>query len=324
MKNHFRKLLAKISYLLLSLITLSQLSGCGSTTASKVQDEASVPAEDPRVYWEELAQKNCPQYLAKANCDDGDMVLFGGLLCASGDQRGCQLVKDSQGEDGRWWRSPRRKAGNVGERKSFSRDMSMGVLLYLVQTKDREAATRWLNWIKDNRRCVGSAPFCVTYVYRYCTDESQLSCTIVPGNWALMGRVWEYLGLNQNFDMRKARELGAEGMYSVAEATLAPLGYELHLQGVEVLLKERLDVARHWREQVASILVQRQPENPFFRWLAGERDGTVRQAARELCPARGLRDGGSGRQWAWERDTAGAAWVDSMGLDCVFLDNLFQ
>ena len=68
------------------------------------------------------------------------MVLFGGLLCAANDMRGCALVRDSQDSDGRWWRSPRRNPGNDGDDKSFSRDMSLGVLLYLVRSHDGDAA----------------------------------------------------------------------------------------------------------------------------------------------------------------------------------------
>src|SRR5262245_37216612 len=63
-------------------------------------------------------------------CDDGDMTLFNGLLCLSGEQIGCDAVQKSQGGDGRWWRSPRRVGWELGYDVSFSPDQALGVLGY--------------------------------------------------------------------------------------------------------------------------------------------------------------------------------------------------
>ena len=46
------------------------------------------------------------------DCDDGDPTIFNGLLCASGDKRGCEAVKRSLTteaglDESRMWRSPR-------------------------------------------------------------------------------------------------------------------------------------------------------------------------------------------------------------------------
>jgi hypothetical protein len=106
-------------------------------------------------------------------CEDGDMVLFNGLLCASGEAEGCEMVRRSQvsvaGVDlGRWFRSPRRlELGNDHDRdgklddelggedadgdgriaeqelNSFSFDMSVGVMLTLARAwsgRDVDAA----------------------------------------------------------------------------------------------------------------------------------------------------------------------------------------
>jgi hypothetical protein len=107
-------------------------------------------------------------------CEDGDMVLFNGLLCASGEAEGCEMVRRSQitavGDDqGRWFRSPRRLElgndhdrdgkiddevggedadgdGRIAEQEldSFSFDMSIGVMLTLARARsgrDVDAAT---------------------------------------------------------------------------------------------------------------------------------------------------------------------------------------
>jgi hypothetical protein len=71
-------------------------------------------------------------------CDDGDMTLFNGLLCAAGESAGCEAVARSQDTDGRWWRSPRRIGWEAPAHDvSFSPDQSLGDLLYAVQTKDK-------------------------------------------------------------------------------------------------------------------------------------------------------------------------------------------
>lgn len=96
-------------------------------------------------------------------CDDGDQTLFNGLLCAAGVQEGCVAVRQAQSADGRWHRSPGRRMlwdtycfatpGLTPEQfrsrcaKGFSPDMGLGVMLYVMETRDFSAYQRWLNWI---------------------------------------------------------------------------------------------------------------------------------------------------------------------------------
>ena len=123
------------------------------------------------------------------------MTLFNGLLCASGYRRGCEAVRLAQAPDGGWYRSPR-LINTRGENKtSFSRDMAMGVMLYLVETRDREAARRWLNWINENRPVVTTIPVEILGPHRYCRDEINQSCTLLPASWAILDRVWRFIGL---------------------------------------------------------------------------------------------------------------------------------
>ncbi|MBM4252869.1 MAG: hypothetical protein FJ146_12930, partial [Deltaproteobacteria bacterium] len=160
------------------------LAGCG-------QSESSHPSsvEESRAHWRSLAP-TCAGYPSKADCDDGDMTLFGGLICAGGESAGCALVRDAQGPEGQWWRSPRRAGGNLGQPNSFSRDMAMGVLLYLATTRDTAAAERWLTWIHANRSCSVTGPrgkCVVPGVHRFCRDDKDYRCLMTPGNWAMMG-----------------------------------------------------------------------------------------------------------------------------------------
>lgn len=103
-----------------------------------------------------------------ANCNDGDMALFSGLLCASGfrDARnalvGCDSVAASQDAEGRWYRSPRRKLDptiDEYERKdniaSFSPDMALGVQLYLLASRNVAQGNLWMKWLDEHRPCWG-------------------------------------------------------------------------------------------------------------------------------------------------------------------------
>lgn len=303
---------------LFQLFFLLMLCNCGYSSVSIPFD---VP--DSRFsYWESEAEY-CGSYPSKDLCDDGDMVLFGGLLCAAGDQRGCQLVHDSQDESGRFWRSPRRNPGNLGERRSFSRDQASGVFLYLASTRDQRAATSWLSWIESSRPCLVRDMYgnCLLWgPHRYCTDEDNQMCTINPANWAIMARIFRALDLPLNAEMKAFQ--GVDTPTMVAESKLAPLGYQLHLVGVEVLLKKRLGETPSENIEVANTLLQRQPENPFFSYLAGASAKSVESRILELCPNETMNEPFRHRQWAWERDTSEQAWRESMLWDCIFLAKL--
>lgn len=292
----------------------------GSHAALTGDDEAALEAMAAGVRsW----APTCQGYPSKEHCDDGDMTLFGGLLCASGEPLGCASVRASQGANGRFWRSPRRVDGNLGGRKSFSRDMSMGVLLYLATTKDREAATRWLNWIDSNRPCTLKKPWgggcLVRGPHRVCRDDENATCTITPGLWALMGKVWDHLGLRRHSEMR--RWAATDTDMASLEATFTEPGYELHLKGVAIYLKELLGVQRTWRVDTASDISERQPNNPFFHYLAERDPAFVTALVLDQCPAPGTRPERL-FQWSWERADASEAYLESMGWECLFMRNL--
>jgi hypothetical protein len=119
-------------------------------------------------------------------CDDGDMTLFNGLLCAAGDQRGCAAVKASQDRDGRFWRSPRRLGmdSSNGSDVSFSEDQALGVMLYLLQSNDASAFDNWAIWVASHRPClVMKNGTCDLPGWpRFCTDDSDNRCAMRPMN----------------------------------------------------------------------------------------------------------------------------------------------
>ncbi len=319
---------------LAATISTALVCACGSATGSGseetlAQSRQALSREDAlqsaRAFWEEFAPL-CEWYPSKEHCEDGDMTLFNGLLCVSGLELGCQAVRASQGADGRFWRSPRRVDGNLGQNKSFSRDMTMGVLLYLAKTRDTGAAQRWLGWIDGNRPCVMKKPWgggcLVRGLYRVCRDDENSSCTITPALWALMGRVWSHLGLGRHDEMKRWE--GSDGDISAIEAEINDPGYQLHLGGVEVLLKQFMGVSSGPRQEVARTLAERQPNNPFFVTLRDGATDWVVQKTLELCPRRENGTAFRKFQWSWERSDSSEAWRESMGWECIFMANLLR
>lgn len=92
-------------------------------------------------------------------CNDGDTVLLNGLLCSSGDDRGCDTVKRSQGSNGEWWRSPKKIGTPGGSETTFSNDHAAGALAMIAQKKDHDALRKWISWMDSF-----STP-------RYCDDD---------------------------------------------------------------------------------------------------------------------------------------------------------
>jgi len=174
--------------------------------------------------------KRNPDYPADDSrhiCNDGDMSLFSGLLCAAGDKRGCEAVLAAKNEDGRWFRSPRRlKDPTIDEKEaidgvaSFSPDMALGVQLYLATTTDLKSANQWYEWLDKNRPCwMFTEPNCglpsnindileqllksksarlenVRGWPRFCRDDvKQKGCTIRPSDLAILQETRMSLGI---------------------------------------------------------------------------------------------------------------------------------
>src|SRR5829696_5046743 len=84
-------------------------------------------------------------------CNDGDMLLFNGLLCASGEDVGCEAVKNSfDAKSGQWWRSPAKLKTGIDnpEEPNLNSDQVMGLLLYVAEKHDGERLRKWIEWIR--------------------------------------------------------------------------------------------------------------------------------------------------------------------------------
>ncbi|GEM_PF-593588 len=295
-----------------------------AATMSEIQSRKSV--------WRSYAPV-CPSgsgFASKPHCDNGDFTLFNGLMCAAGMPEGCEGVRAAQGPDGRWWRAPTRIGDKNNDTVSFSRDMMMGVLLYLTETRDKDAAMKWLRWIKGNRACALENPlknkpdvgWCLEWApfYRLCRDDSLSNprCTMVGITWAMFAKVWNRMGLPPDEMMKNRNTLTLE--YQLLEAFFNE-GYELHLKAATVLLYQKIDRSNTVAGPLANLLANRRPGNPFFRYL---RDGATEEIAQLLlqkCPASKPTQM---TQWSWERDDSEHAWERNIGWDCLFMAELLE
>ncbi len=178
-------------------------------------------------------------------CEDGDMTLFNGLLCAAGNELGCIGVAESQDPaTGQWFRSPRiRINGNDRGGSSFSPDMALGVEFYLIKKKDVVRAVKWLQWLDSNVPCsIELFEQCLLRgLPRFCTDDqAEKGCTMRHGDAAALAATVDFLqktaGLPALPDGRLRGHLGSFSGYGPALEQISSIvnkpGYSQHLVGV--------------------------------------------------------------------------------------------
>jgi hypothetical protein len=297
-----------------------------------------------------------------SHCEDGDMTLFNGLLCASGEKQGCdgvagsQQIKDS--DKGRWWRSPRRIGWDStnGHDVSFSPDQALGVLHYIVATKDVAAFDQWIDWINNHRQPVtreqvkelfasANAPPLLLELAAaliaalpphptYCTDDHDLRCALRPGDCELINSVGKALGRSPDvcrgylfFDTVSAivsqTGLKLPNLLSAGASRFNEPDYPLHLAAVQVFLLTIVEKPDPLLTSAARTLADRDKLNPFFAYLAGDLD-KARSLTLSECPTAAAPSMGEPQEWAWERASSEKRWLRSMYWDCIFMANLLK
>lgn len=234
---------------------------------------------------------------SKANQDQGDCVLFNGLLTYSGYMQASQYIPLSISDDGRPTRSPR-LANKEPELDGFSKDMLLGILLYSLKTNDPKPLQKVMQYVKKTG-CL-------------CPKSSDNRCKITPTIAHLTNQVAKKLGIKE----RLFTYINAPifSLLEYATASFSPLGYQLHLVAVKTLIRQEL--GEDCSHTVAKL--NERDKNPFFVYLSGDKEKSF-----ELLVERTKGDMNPRRfQWAWEREDAEAAYKDSMGWDTVFMCNL--
>jgi hypothetical protein len=229
---------------------------------------------------------------------DGDSMLWAGMMQAVGDRRSTVGIKMCQSEDGRLWRAPSRV--NNQPENSFSRDMALGFILYVQATGDYAMVDKWTAYIKKTR---GLFPA------NESTDSRHL---VTPALWWCMS----YAGIKVPLIYRLTRSLLKP--YNRLELKFTPGGYQIHLKAVQALILAIYEGKRD--KKFGEMLLQREPRNPFFMWLAGNTTGALEMS--KHFKTIHDQNPGEGTQWAWQRTNSEKAWKDSCGWDFLFIEML--
>ena len=257
--------------------------------------------------------------------NDGDMAIFGGLLCRSGERVGCDLLRAVQSSDGRFWRSPRRiNEADTNTHASFSGDQLKGVLHYLTVEGNAKALEAFLAYVRTKPTPVPDASVPLESGYSTCPNYyPNFTCLIAGGDWFVLKLLAARHGLNAALPLDLA---AIESRYGfsydglVWESLMINNGYRLHLIANTAWLLRSLGESDPRLQQVIQILAAREPANPFFLYLLHGPDQNVQVQADKKCMNPKQRNTHS--DWAWQRSEVDKAWERSMVWDCVFIYGL--
>lgn len=311
-------------------------------------------------FWR-LAAPICDGAPSSANCADGDMTLFNGLLCAAGDPLGCKSVQDAQDKSGRWHRSARlARDPSLRPHNSFSWDMALGVQLYATTTRDVASLERWLSWVENARPCIAESPkidgvqVCLVRGWpRWCTDDTENGCMAKPQNLATLAMTIERLGANipepartkapggiagqilrpliesaaeanEAFSLKQllTDTRGLHPMIVLADAGVNREGYPRHLVAVEIMLARASGAGSEDIDRAAVILSMKEPDNPFFRFLVEGPSDAVASRVLAVAPKSEGQLPENRDDWAWQRASKDEAWRESNLWDFIFMGRL--
>jgi hypothetical protein len=261
--------------------------------------------------------------------EDGDMMLFSGLLCYAGISEGCELVKNSISNDGRPWRSPRR----VGELDkddyaTFSGDQLKGLILYWLTMNDRDGFVKFLKYIKTQKTLIPSNAVAVETGYSSCTQRYPNFTCVIAADWPSLFALANKFGVLNELPADFANTILR---YEITEddrrfdALTAVAGYRLHLVALNELILSKFNsppVLTPLNEEIFQIVSARQPNNPFFAYLRHGKSKLVQDLADAKCPVFESRNDRS--DWTWQRGDTREAWKNGMGWDCLFIFKLLQ
>jgi len=247
-----------------------------------------------------------PHKFPTKNGDDGDALLWAGLLHASGENHQSGILA-CQDETGRFWRSPARVKGE--ENNSFSRDMAVGLIVAAMaeSIKDEDSQIvsslqRWINFVVSNG-------------YRACPSTDGRGFMTPTIFWAS-----SFVGVKVPLLFRLTKFLLYPYLYIAVKT--GKTGYGLHLMGV-LLFALQIKKPSSINKKICTALYNRQSKNPFFAYLAREytvaADLTYKYYVNTLYNNQGYK-----HQWGWERDEQEMAWKDSCGHDFAFMSNLMR
>lgn len=258
--------------------------------------------------------------------EDGDMALFGGLLCRSGSTDGCELLRNANTGDGRFWRSPRRvNEADTPKHSTFSGDQIRGVFHYFTVVRDDVRLRSLLRYVGKQRTFVPDAKPALEVGYSSCPNRyPNFTCFLAGDDWAILKLLALHYGMPEELPPDLTTIESAYGFdyeQLLWQSLITNAGFRLHLVANTAWIMKGLGQTDSRIDQVIKILNARQPQNPFFAYLLYGADKRVERLADAKClPPDSPR--GSFADWAWQRDDNSERWKVSMVWDCVFIYGL--
>lgn len=258
-----------------------------------------------------------------ANWDDGDMALFGGLICISGEELGCVILKNAQDSNGQFWRSPDVIGEKIedSERATFSGDQFKGVIAYFLTKNNKEEFEKFLKFILSKR-----VDYVVDHGYKSCdnTQDKEDTCLLGGQEWFwlnFLAKKYNLIDLIPEDHRNPEVRFGYSRNVDKLLASLAPIGYRAHLVAVEQLLAKKAGIGNETNAEIAAVLAGRQQKNPFYLYLHLTNDILIQNELKEKCSTEPREQNYTG--WTWQYAELTENWKKkSMVWDCVFMHNL--
>ncbi|MFC7518594.1 hypothetical protein ACFQUU_26635 [Herbaspirillum sp. GCM10030257] len=256
--------------------------------------------------------------------DDGDMSIFGGLLCSVGVEVACELVRRAQREStGQFWRSPD-NIGNWSYENQFSGDQFTGVINYLLRKGDTAALSRYLEFLSLQRHYLPDPVLRFGIASKSCLQDREFTCVLQGEEWFWLNFLANRHGLTQLVpadERDPAKKYGHSWDLLPYRAAFAEANYELHLVGVQIWTLQKAGITSPAIRQAAAIMASRQPLNPFYLLLHLGKDQRVANVVSQKCTTN---LSNNEDEWAWERNESKQAWKNSMRWDCIFVIRALQ
>jgi hypothetical protein len=294
----------------LMILVITLLVACGRKEA---QPSGSLDAVADKMAF----YRSQPQSWVHSKCDG---LLFTSLCKVAGGCAGADIfAAESKTEPGRWFRSPEQDCFDLGQSRSdFSRDMLLGLLHYLWETKDRAALERlYAHGVASN-----------FVMGRYDGTDMLVGRAQWISFASIVRAMIQKLGGSTGLD---------EPRQGSDDAIFALPGFEGHIQVLRILLSGRvyngvtITQTKILREQA-----QRQPRNALFQAAhAKYSDGDYSKAVAILQDSVLFPDGrlptSSDRceEYLWQRDD-GADWLPCdkgathSGTDLIFAAKVIE
>lgn len=240
----------------------------------------------------------------------GNTNNISGPYCLLGDTDRCEDVRTSQDpETGAWYRNAyqRRFPSSETGQPLFSRDEFLGVMAYLVKTKDTAAAEKWLRFIAENPRKRSSILAKVKIkreVVDFCPPDGPVAaddrCEMRADSWALMGRVYRHIGISD----ARMKELGGplyrkmkawkpleSAIANLSARTVPAVGggsYQEGLQATHLLVLRYMDAGDGILDRNTARVIDRRTmkASPYYHWLAlgGHASEYGASLIKKFCP----------------------------------------